>query len=457
MATTKKNYQIIQKTGEDEFLVLHPETTAENVIVDTDGIEATDVAGALEELNSNIKAITGGGVVTGVKGEAEENYRLGNVNITKENIGLGNVDNTADMDKPVSTAVQTELDKKQNNLTFDSTPMADSSNPVTSTGIKAAIDAAKSEVIGQIPDVDNFITNTVSDLVNYYTKTQIDSQIDTLEGQISAIPKFAIQVVESLPDSDISATTIYLLKTSETETGNLYTEYIYVNSAWESLGTQKLDLSNYVTTTALNEAIANFLVESDVQELIDTALEAYTKTSELAAIATSGNLADAAQDATHRVVTDTEKATWNAKQDALTFDEAPTASSANPVKSGGVKTAIDAVQNAVNGVIDGTTPVAKATEATSAGSAESAAKLTTARAISLSGDVTGTVNFDGSAPASINTTLKNSGVTAGSYSAVTVDAKGRVTAGGQAVQVLSTGEDESTASVVIGGLIFKEI
>lgn len=457
MATTKKNYQIIQKTGEDEFLVLHPETTAENVIVDTDGIEATDVAGALEELNSNIKAITGGGVVTGVKGEAEESYRLGNVNITKENIGLGNVDNTADIDKPVSTAVQTELDKKQNNLTFDSTPTADSSNPVTSTGIKAAIDAAKSEVIGQIPDVDNFITNTVSDLVNYYTKTQIDSQIDTLEGQISAIPKFAIQVVESLPDSDISATTIYLLKTSETETGNLYTEYIYVNSAWESLGTQKLDLSDYVTTTALNEAIANFLVESDVQELIDTALEAYTKTSELAAIATSGNLADAAQDATHRVVTDAEKATWNAKQDALTFDEAPTASSANPVKSGGVKTAIDAVQNAVNGVIDGTTPVAKATEATSAGSAESAAKLTTARAISLSGDVTGTVNFDGSAPASINTTLKNSGVTAGSYSAVTVDAKGRVTAGGQAVQVLSTGEDESTASVVIGGLIFKEI
>lgn len=457
MATTKKNYQIIQKTGEDEFLVLHPETTAENVIVDTDGIEATDVAGALEELNSNIKAITGGGVVTGVKGEAEESYRLGNVNITKENIGLGNVDNTADMDKPVSTAVQTELDKKQNNLTFDSTPTADSSNPVTSTGIKAAIDAAKSEVIGQIPDVDNFITNTVSDLVNYYTKTQIDSQIDTLEGQISAIPKFAIQVVESLPDSDISATTIYLLKTSETETGNLYTEYIYVNSVWESLGTQKLDLSDYVTTTALNEAIANFLVESDVQELIDTALEAYTKTSELAAIATSGNLADAAQDATHRVVTDTEKATWNAKQNALTFDEAPTASSANPVKSGGVKTAIDAVQNAVNGVIDGTTPVAKATEATSAGSAESAAKLTTTRAISLSGDVTGTVNFDGSAPASINTTLKNSGVTAGSYSAVTVDAKGRVTAGGQAVQVLSTGEDESAANVVIGGLIFKEI
>lgn len=32
--------------------------------------------------------------------------------VTKTQIGLGNVDNTADMDKPISTAQQTELDKK---------------------------------------------------------------------------------------------------------------------------------------------------------------------------------------------------------------------------------------------------------------------------------------------------------------------------------------------------------
>ena len=36
MATTKKDYQIIQKLGEDEFLLLHPETNAENVVVDVD-------------------------------------------------------------------------------------------------------------------------------------------------------------------------------------------------------------------------------------------------------------------------------------------------------------------------------------------------------------------------------------------------------------------------------------
>ena len=75
---------------------------------------------------------------------------------------------------------------------------------------------------------------------------------------------------------------------------------------------------------------------------IKTALDAKANDADLAAIAKSGNLADAAQDATHRVVTDTEKAAWNAKQSALTFDTTPTANSSNPVTSGGVKTALDA-------------------------------------------------------------------------------------------------------------------
>lgn len=42
--------------------------------------------------------------VTGVKGDAESEYRVNNVNISKGNIGLGNVDNTADADKHVASA-----------------------------------------------------------------------------------------------------------------------------------------------------------------------------------------------------------------------------------------------------------------------------------------------------------------------------------------------------------------
>lgn len=42
--------------------------------------------------------------VSGIKGNAESTYRTGNVNITATNIGLGNVNNTADSDKSVKHA-----------------------------------------------------------------------------------------------------------------------------------------------------------------------------------------------------------------------------------------------------------------------------------------------------------------------------------------------------------------
>lgn len=53
--------------------------------------------------------VTASSSVTGIKGEAEEEYRVGNVNITKSNIGLSNVDNTSDADKPISDATQAAL------------------------------------------------------------------------------------------------------------------------------------------------------------------------------------------------------------------------------------------------------------------------------------------------------------------------------------------------------------
>lgn len=45
--------------------------------------------------------------------------------------------------------------------------------------------------------------------------------------------------------------------------------------------------------------------------------------------------------AVNKFVTTAEKTTWNGKQDALTFDNTPTSGSNNPVKSGGIYTALD--------------------------------------------------------------------------------------------------------------------
>ena len=63
------------------------------------------------------------------------------------------------------------------------------------------------------------------------------------------------------------------------------------------------------------------------------------------------------------------------------------------------------------------------------GNAATATALATSRTLSTSGDATGSASFDGSANADIALTLANSGVSAGTYTKLTVDAKGRATAG----------------------------
>ena len=76
-----------------------------------------------------------------------------------------------------------------------------------------------------------------------------------LRSEITKILKFKIEVVESLPVDNISLSTVYLVKDKES-VGDLYTEYIYVNGNWETLGTQTVDLSGYATTAAMNQAIS---------------------------------------------------------------------------------------------------------------------------------------------------------------------------------------------------------
>ena len=78
-----------------------------------------DNKSVLDEITSElVQKWSNGSSLTGVKGEAETEYRCGNVNMTKGNIGLDKVDNTSDADKPISTATQAALNKKQDSLGF---------------------------------------------------------------------------------------------------------------------------------------------------------------------------------------------------------------------------------------------------------------------------------------------------------------------------------------------------
>lgn len=148
-----------------------------------------------------------------------------------------------------------------------------STGELTATGGGTAGEVAWENVTGKPTTfyddtaLQGAVTQIQSDLANYYLKSDTYNKTE-IDNQLSAIPKFAISAVSALPTTDISHTTVYLVN-DQSDTNNIYTEYIYVNNAWEKLGTATVDLTNYVTTTALTTALADKADAADIPEAAD--------------------------------------------------------------------------------------------------------------------------------------------------------------------------------------------
>lgn len=90
--------------------------------------------------------------------------------------------------------------------------------------------------------------------------------------------------------------------------------------------------------------------------------------------------------------------------------------------------------------------------------ADYAEQFASAKTYALTGDVTGSASSTGGF--SMATTLANSGITAGTYSAVTVDAKGRATVGYQSIAVgtnVNGTPSQPPANLVEGGIFFEKL
>lgn len=95
----------------------------------------------------------------------------------------------------------------------------------------------------------NELPTKVSDLTNdsnFQTGAQVSSAIATAVGQIT---EFSFEVVQTLPATG-DTSTIYLVPVTGSAQ-NTYDEYLYVNNAWERIGSTDIDLSNYVQFTDL--------------------------------------------------------------------------------------------------------------------------------------------------------------------------------------------------------------
>lgn len=135
--------------------------------------------------------------------------------------------------------------------------------------------ADKSSIPTKLSQLDNdtgFITNAVDNLTNYYLKgeTYTKTEVNDLIGQIKTI---SIQVVDTLPSTGES-NIIYLVP-KEGSKDDVYNEYIWVNNAWELIGSTQIDLTGYATEDWVNTQIANFLTESQITQLINNSLANY--------------------------------------------------------------------------------------------------------------------------------------------------------------------------------------
>lgn len=120
-----------------------------------------------------------------------------------------------------------------------------------------------------------------------------------VNSQIGDIDLFSIEWVQTLPTTDISTSTIYMIKNENAEEGeNIYTEYVYNSalSAWEVLGElhAEVDLSGYYDKTEVDNLLKSYYKSTEVdtkiadelksyytQTQIDTTLADYAKTSEV--------------------------------------------------------------------------------------------------------------------------------------------------------------------------------
>ena len=118
--------------------------------------------------------VLAGSPVTGVKGSEETSYRRGNVNITKENIGLGNVDNTADSEKRVSYATSAGSADSATKSSNDSANQKITSTYIKGVGIKNhTVTVTKGDGTSssfEVPDTD---TNTTYSLKKTGSKIQL--------------------------------------------------------------------------------------------------------------------------------------------------------------------------------------------------------------------------------------------------------------------------------------------
>ena len=249
----------------------------------------------------------------------------------------------------------------QKKLTFDTTPTAGSTNPVTSDGIKTALNNYVGIYKG---DSSNFHVKN-NEYYSFICRTNISNwekiQADFFcpNSDSSTVGKFNIFATLSTTDTS--------LHTPErvAEFGGIVWDYnykgyntikyrIYVAKSGDKFYFYaKRNSSNNKSITAFRSCLL-YTTNPDLTDNVSADLDDATwQTLSLVEMknvysSTTQERLDSHKNNTTVHITEAERKAWNAKQSALDFDTTPTAGSTNPVTSEGIKTALEVLQSNID-------------------------------------------------------------------------------------------------------------
>lgn len=397
-----KKYKITQLQQDDSLLELHPLTDADIVNVETGTGKyqgtATNVQDALEEIYE--MAETGG--VTGVKGDAETDYRTGNVNLTPANIGA------------------------EAAFSDGSATIATESNGVVT--IKAGV-AQTAGSIGNSTDADIVLGAAAKKgVATAISASSTDNDLATAKAVHDAIDAMPEPMIfkGSLGEGGTITTLPAASTANEGYTYKVITAGTYAGQAAKVGDTFISDGTNWVLIPSGDEPSGTVTSVG-----VDTESGSHLSTS--GTPVTSSGTITISVDSGYSIPSDSDQDAWDAKYDL------PQTGMPKTDLAQGVQDSLDLADSAYQ------LPATGMPKADLAQGVQDSLDLADS---AYQKPNTGIPSSD----------LANSGVTAGTYGAVSVNAKGIVTAGNNSYEIGDkTGTNTPSALLAVGGIFFQEI
>lgn len=153
------------------------------------------------------------------------------------------------------------------------------------------------------------------DLNKYITEPKLQEAL----AKIKTLKKEVVDTLPATGQDDM----IYLVKDSKGKANNVYLEYLWLDK-WELIGSTEVDLSGYATLKYTTEELTNVRDEIRTRDgrLQDDIIKSQNLLSNLIAkkadkTEIKTKLSEMTDDSTHRLVTDSEKSTWNGKLSSI--------------------------------------------------------------------------------------------------------------------------------------------